>query len=117
MKAGVYHLEMEQGSTYRAVFTLSDTTLNLTAYDKIRMKIRRTPGGSVVWNSEAADPGGSIEIQDSTTIVLLIDSDTTAGFQFDEAGYDIELVISTTTPETVDKILKGKIILDKEYTK
>ena len=113
MNPGKYNTTIYQGATFNRTFTLSDTTLDLEDYDSVRMKIRRTPGSAVVWDSTADEPGGSIEITSSTAIELVIDATTTAGFANEEMGYDIELVKN----DVVDRFLKGKILLDKEYTR
>lgn len=116
MKAGRYDFEIEQGSTFNRSFNFSDTDLDLTDYTGVRMMIRRIPGGDIIWDSTADTPGGSIEVLDSATIKLIIDADTTKQFKFDEAGYDIEL-FKDETPEIVDKPMKGRIVLSKEYTR
>lgn len=113
MKPGIYNFEIYQGATFNRTFTISETTLDLQDYDSVHMKIRRTPGSAVVWDSTVAEPGGSIEITSSTVIELVIDAAKTATFQHEEMGYDIELVKN----DVVDRFLKGKILLDKEYTR
>lgn len=116
MNPGIYNATVEQGSTFERVFTITDTSLNLSVYSSIRMSVRRLPGTDIIWNSTAATPGGSIAVEGTDRIRLLIDAATTALWKFDEAGYDIELV-TAGTPEKVDKLLKGKLLLNKEYTR
>lgn len=116
MKPGLYNAEIEQGSTFERAWTITTGNLDLSQYDSIRMKIRTMPGSKVIWDSEAENPGGSITIEGTNRIRLILDAETTKAFQFTEAGYDVELV-TDGTPEKVDKPLKGKLILNKEYTR
>lgn len=116
MKPGIYNMQIEQGSTFERVFTITETSLDLADYDSIHMQIRSIPGAAVVWDSEGTTPGGSITIENSTTIRLIIDADTTDDWRFDSARYDIELIIDGT-PDQVDKLMKGQIMLDREVTK
>lgn len=115
MIAARYNMEIEQGGTFVRTFTFDDE-IDLSDYDSVRMQIRRMPGKAIIWNSEeSAANNGSITI-DGQDIVLDIPASVTADFEFEEAGYDIELV-KDGTPEIVDKPIKGKILLHKEYTK
>lgn len=108
-------MEIEQGSTYKKTWTVLDGALDLSTYDGVRMKIRTMPGSKVQWDSEAENAGGTIAIEGNDKIVLELFPTTTAAFQFTEAHYDIELY-KTGDPETVDKPIKGKVILNKETT-
>lgn len=111
MTAGVYNLEIKQGSTYQRAFTV--TGLDLTTYTGVRMKVREFPDSStVVWSS--ADHAGSLD-KDATSINLTISSVDTALFT-ETMGYDIELYTSSNPP-VVDTILIGRIVITEEYTK
>ena len=111
MKPGLFNIEIFQGTTYNLVFATTDTDIDLTDYDSIRMEIRKNPGGTIFWDS-AVDTGGSIVIQDANTIELLLEAPLTDGFRFDEAQYVIEL-ITNGTPDAVDALLYGKVVLNK----
>lgn len=111
MKPGLYNFEVFARQTFNRKFTVSDTDIDLTEYDNVRMIIRKNPGGAVFWDSDI-DVGGSIEIISATEIELLLESPTTEGFRFDEAQYTIELV-KDGTPDTIDIFLYGKVVLNK----
>ena len=113
MKPATYNIELEQGSTLTREFTF--TAFDLSIYDTARMQIRLKPGSTTaIWDSEAHD--GSVTIEGNNKIVVDIPAHVTSSFAFDEAGYDIELVINAAV-EVVDKPLKGKIVLSREHTK
>jgi hypothetical protein len=116
MRAGEYNTGIDQGSTFRRTFNITDSELDLTSYDSVRMKIRRKPGSQVIWDSDTEDDDSLIEIVDSSTIRLYISADVTETFKFVEAGYDIELT-QDGPPKVVDKLLRGTLTLLKEYTK
>lgn len=112
MEPGTYNFTIFQGSTFDRTFTISDTTVDFEDYNDVRMMIRLRPGSDVIWSSETGD-AGTITIADSTNLDLYIPAEVTAEFDFQEAGYDIELMAANGT---VDKLLRGRIILQKEYT-
>lgn len=115
MIAGTYNIEMDQGSTYRKVFTVkrNGDPEDLSGFDGARMKIKKKPGNAVIWAS--ADHVNSLVLDGNAgTISLLIPANLTKDFTFTEAEYDIELY--TTDESDVQKYLKGKVILDKEIT-
>lgn len=106
-----YNLKIFQGSTFTRVINVP-TTLNLSNYTGIRMKIRPTPQSSeVIWDSAT---GGLTKV--GQVITLLIDSSVTQAFTFFTAGYDIEL-FNAATPALVDKLLTGNVTLIHEYTR
>ena len=113
MKPGIYNMEIEQGATYTKTWTVQSGNLDLSVYDGIRMKIRRSPGKTVIWDSTQG--GGSLAINGNDKIELVIDAATTAEFDFSEAMFDMELYI-TASPERVFRLIKGKVILNKEVT-
>lgn len=115
MTPGIYNISVEQGTTLTREFTLTETDIDLTLYDSIRMQIRPATGSSVIWDSEGTTPGGSITIEDASHILLDIAAETTQSWTFDSAAYGIELVMNSTT-EVVDRIIKGKIILTREFS-
>lgn len=113
MKAGEYDLEIYQGSTYTKSFVVG-AGIDLDTYQSVRMSIRIKPQFEGTVYDSATDGGLT---KTGQTITLTIPATLTAGFDFDEAGYDIELVKTNVTPNVVDKILTGKVNLIKEYTK
>lgn len=114
MIAGIYNIEMEQGSTFERVLRVSDALgapYSFVGYT-VRMKIR-TNANVVAWDSEAENNGGSIAFQNNNEIYWRLEAATTANFKFDEAKYDIEIMQGTN----VYKIIRGKILLIKESTR
>lgn len=115
MVPGIYDLNIYQGSTFTRRFNVSD--LDLSEFDSVRMDIRQRPDDTVVWSS--AEHTGSLVIDVSgsnNAIVLTIDANDTALFDMKyPGGYDIEL-ITDGTPDVVDKILRGSVVIIREYT-
>lgn len=111
-----YNTTIQQGSTFRRTFTVTTESFDLSQLDSIRMNIRKYPTGELIWNSEDADSGSYLQIDlENNSIVWLLSAELTESFEFRTAGFDIELV-KNTDPETVDKCIKGKLTLIKEYT-
>ena len=110
MKAAIYNLEIEQGSTFKRVFTVVGATWNLTPYTP-RMVIRQQPGSPVLFDSDAH--AGSVVINNATTLTIEIPASVTATFKFDQANYDLEL----NDAGAIYKMIKGKVLLNKEYTR
>lgn len=106
---GKINFTVYQGKTFVKVFTLTAGTLDFTDYLSVRMMIREYPSADVIWDS---NDKSSIVVTPST-LTLTIDAEDTASFDFLKAGFDIELVNSTTD---VDGFAIGTITLIKEYT-
>lgn len=114
MIAGIYNVEMEQGSTFERILRVLDgvsAEYDFTGYT-FRMKIR-TLAGKVVWDSTAVDSGGTLTLQNGNEIYWRLEAATTAEFKFEEAKYDLEMVSSSD----VYKLVRGKIQLIKESTR
>jgi hypothetical protein len=112
MTPGAHDMTMYQGSTFKKILTISGVTL--ADYSSVRMQIRKKANSTTpIWDSGVS--GGLTKT--STQLVLNIPAHLTAGFNFKTAGYDIELVKTSTDPMEVDKILSGTITLEKEFTK
>lgn len=116
MKAGIYHIDCEQGSTLKREFTLKQggELMDLTGYTA-RMKIK----------TDIDDTVAQLEV-DTTSGELAIDNDPTTGeitltlsaAQTDaittDCVYDIEI---ESSGGEVTKILKGKFKLYETVTK
>ena len=119
MAAGKYDITIEQGATYELKISYKDnngTVLDLSSGYSARMKIRESTGGTVIASTESADsPKNTITIAlaaSGNNIIIGITAAHTANLDFDNAVYDLELVASTT----VDRIMQGRVALDKEIT-
>lgn len=106
---GKLNFTIYQGKTFTKTFTLTAGTFDFTDYANVRMMIRLIPDSEVIWDSDAKS---SITVT-PTTLELTIDAEDTAAFNFCNAGYDIELVKTTSD---VDGFARGTIELVKEYT-
>jgi hypothetical protein len=115
MTPGCYDLKLNQGATFVLSFVVDEESFSFDDYNEFRMQIREsTDSDKVVWDSN--HHYGSLVKTSSSILALTIDAETTAGFEFDNAGYDIEL-IKYTSPVVIHKFLTGKVLLNKEYTK
>jgi len=121
MSAGKYNFIVEQGSQHDVTFRykLADGTfLNLTNY-RVRMSVKdHISDTNFVYqatSNSSADSGGTVAFQQHFTIsnqgsaqgqfVLSIPTATTAGFNFNQGVYDLEIVAQDGT---VTRILEGK---------
>tara|TARA_R100000278_G_scaffold116263_1_gene95531 strand:+ start:315 stop:677 length:363 start_codon:yes stop_codon:yes gene_type:complete len=119
MSAGNYDFEIEQGATLTLNLSYKDSNgsvINLSSGYTARMKIKDGPDGSVIASTESSDsPNNTISIvlgSSGNNIVVTINATTTAGFNFDKAMYDLELVSGSV----VDRVLEGRVTLDKSVS-
>ena len=137
MAAGKYSFSIEQGATYRFSIEYTDASgsaIDLQGYN-MKMQIRsdyadnsntlystltyisssseRT--GSYLWFTGSAGTGsdGSGSAASLGQIGVYLDAQTTAGFTFEEAYYDIELY----SGDEVYRLLEGVITNRKEVTR
>jgi len=120
MSAGRYDFVIEQGAQFQEALEMRDSDgnlINLTGY-KARMDIRERVGDSsaLLELSEVADGDGNILVLGGGegTIIITIVYDTTGGFDFKTAVYDLELM---DTDSVVTRELKGQVQLSKEVTR
>lgn len=114
MIAGIYNVDMEQGSTFERVLRVLDAldaAYDFTGYT-FRMKIRNS-AGVVIWDSTTPNSGGEITLQNVNELLWRIEAETTATFKFDVAKYDLEMIIGSN----VYKLVRGKIQLIREQTR
>lgn len=122
MAASQYDITIEQGATFTLNIDFkdgNDQLYDLSSGYTGRMKIRHAVGGDIIDSSEPEDsPNNNISITLGTTsssspnIVVSISAEKTAAYTFDTGVYDLELVAGTN----VDRIVQGRIKLDKEVT-
>jgi len=119
MAAGKYDITIEQGATYELKISYKDdagSVIDLSSGYVARMKIRDSVGGSIIASTESADsPKNTITIALAASgynIVPTISAANTAALDFDNAVYDLELVAGSV----VDRIMQGRVALDKEIT-
>ena len=121
MSAGKYNFIVEQGSQHDVTFRykLADGTfLDLTSYHilmSVKDHITDTNFVYQATSNSSADSGGTVAFQQHFTIsnqgsaqgqfVLSIPTATTAGFNFNQGVYDLEIVAQDGT---VTRILEGK---------
>lgn len=128
MAAGKYNFTIEQGATldFEVAYTDSNNNkVDLTDYTG-RMQIKDKIGGSITYitlssSLEADGTGlnfsGSANINPPTsgTIGIFISANSSSGFTFDKAVYDLEIVSGSEYP-VVTRLLQGNITLDKQVT-
>jgi hypothetical protein len=113
MPAAIHDFVIEQGATFSKVITVYDTNnalINLTSYTvAMKAKVNKRDAASVIdsGSNMTITLGGALG-----TITLAMTAVQTAALSFDKAYYDLELTLT----ETVTRLLKGIITLDKEVT-
>jgi hypothetical protein len=95
--------------TGEVTYHLPTDITNFTA----RMKIKKNWYDKTVIAELTTENGGITLVVDDASISIKILATVTAGFDFDTAWYDIEMVDSGGTPT---RVVKGLLTLDREIT-
>ena len=124
MAAGKYSFIIEQGATTDFEILYKDSSgspVDLSQYHA-RMQIRSDYGGTLIANlSSSLDADGTglnlsgsagTNPPESGSIGIFISAASSSNFTFEEAKYDLELVLGST----VTRLLEGKVKLSKEVT-
>lgn len=117
MAAGIYNFTIEQGVTFRRVWTVYDENgdpIDLTGFTA-RMQIRPEVESATVMVALTTSNGGLTLGGDSGEIEVYM-SDTTTSSVETEGYYDLE-IISPSPDFEVTRVLKGKVRLDAEVTR
>lgn len=114
MGAGVYHMKLEQGSTFGLTITYKDSNgdaIDLTGYTA-RMAMRRNYEDTELISLTTAN--GRIALGGTAgTVTLTISAADTATLPSVEGVYDLELV----SGDTVDKLIAGTFTVAREVTR
>lgn len=111
MGAARYTIRIEQGATWRPVFTLRDT--NLTGYTA-RMQIRADINATDVL-LELSTANGKISIDGPAGQIKPVLTDVeTAALTWISGVYDLELIAPSGD---VQRLLKGPVEVDPEVTR
>lgn len=115
MAAGRYDITIEQGADLDLDIDYKDSAGDLLALGSgytAAMKIKESKGGTQI---ASLTNGSGITLSSvSPNINIKIAYGTTAGYDFDNAVYDFEL--TTTSADTVARILEGRVMLNREVT-
>jgi hypothetical protein len=115
MEPATYNFTIYQGTTFERQMTYKTTAgvvVALAAYH-VRMKLRKTWGGTVLLSLSDA-PGGGIAVTNvSPNITLTITVAQTTALNFEFAVYDMEI---ESPAGAVDRLIEGRITLKKEIT-
>jgi hypothetical protein len=124
MAAGNYTFIIEQGATtdFQIDWTDSNgTNVDLTDY-QARMHIRTDYGGTLICalTSDLYPDGTGLNLSGSKSVYpptsgsigVYISANTSSGFTFDTARYDLEMVSGSV----VTRLLQGSVKLSKEIT-
>lgn len=120
MSAGIYNIDLEQGSDYGLDITYKDgsgAVFDLTSSYSARMDIRDSPTSSGSHISLTNSNGRLILHTSSSAtpnIKINLSSGETAALDFDTAFYDLEI---SSGGSTAEKVIRGRVKLIKEYTK
>lgn len=115
MTAGVYHFQIEQGSTFLRTITYKDSAgspIDLSTYTA-RMQLRKNiEDASAIL--ELTTSNGRITLGGAAgTVQLTVSAADTASLDPVEGVYDLELVVGST----VEKLLKGTFSVIREVTR
>lgn len=116
MAAGVYNIELEQGTTFDPVFrwlTASKQPVDLTGYyAEMHVRTKASAQTTVVELSSAQ--GSIVLVPLEGRIQLLLSASETAAIAAGRYTYDLELV---SPGGIVKKLLKGDFIVSAEVTR
>lgn len=117
MTAGQYDLRIEQGATFDRLLTWTQDGVPVPlAGLSARLQVRKTVGAADPPLLALTSPDGGITLTDPGEIRLSLTAEETAALAFASAVYDLEIV-SPTTPETVVRLLQGKVLVSPEVTR
>ena len=125
MSAGHYDFEIEQGATFTLNLSYKDSNgavINLTSPTPYtgRMKIRDSPDGELIASSESADsPLNIITVTigaSGNNIVASMTATNTKTLDFDTGVYDLEIYNGTGSTQVVERIIEGRVTLDKSVS-
>ena len=106
MTAGIYHIVMEQGSTFSRVITYKDSSgdlVNLSAHTA-RMHLRKSVDDSVTVLELTTENGRITLGGASGTITLTVSATDTALLNAVDGVYDLELI----NGDVIEKLLAGQ---------
>lgn len=115
MGAGVYHIKIDQGSTFSLLITYKDSEQNvidLSGYDA-RMQLRRNHDDDTALIELTVTNGRIVLGGAAGTVQLTIAAGDTAALPAVEGVYDLELVSGSI----VDKLLSGTFTIAPEVTR
>lgn len=115
MSSGKYDITIEQGTTLDLDIDYKDSEgalFELGSNYSAAMKIKESKEGTEI---ASLTNGSGITLSDtSPNINITIGHSTTAGYDFDNAVYDLEL--TNTLGDTKSRVLEGRVILSREVT-
>jgi hypothetical protein len=120
MTPGQLSLIIYQGTTFRRVIRLQDTTVTPAmpidlSGATVRMHVRAAISDTATL-LELTGANGRATVSDALNgeITLLVSDEDTAALDFKKAVYDLEIEYSDGT---VDRVLQGGVTLSKEVTR
>ena len=127
MAAGSYDISIEQGASYSLNITYADSgnvPINLNAFSCARMQWNTTDGTSYEFTTSNTNSGlyyFAFNPASSGIISLKIPASVTAGYNFTNATYDLELesvaeFYSGGGPQVI-RLLQGSVTVTPEITR
>ena len=117
MSAGRYDILIEQGADLSLDIDYKDNAGDLLALGSgytASMKIKESVGGTEI--ASLTNGSGITLASTSPNISIFIANTATANYDFDDAVYDFELTNTTPNPDTVSRVLEGKVTLSRNVT-
>ncbi len=118
MPAAEHHLVAEQGSTFDfdlEFLDVNDNVINLSTGFTVRMMIRTSFDGDVIFDSDTAD-GTVVLAGAAPNIKISAEAAVTAGWQErKKSQYDVELTTAATG--RVERLIEGTVEITPNVTK
>lgn len=124
MGASIYNFPIEQGASFKLLLTYKDNDgnpINLTGYSARLIWKTTLDVDQTFTTDRAPDSSYSFTIDAATgRILLLLPSQTTNGFNFNSAKYDLELQspqdLYANGGKQIVRLLYGTITIKKKYS-
>ena len=120
MSAGKWNFIIPQGSTWDQYINLKDGTSTLIDLSKYTASMQiRTSAGGTLYKAVSCSIEPTSGSSTSGSIRLQLTHEDTAAFTFDKAAFDIEIASGSADAANtryVERVLQGRIKLDKEVT-
>ena len=117
MSAGRYDILIEQGADLDLDIDFKDSAGNLFALGSghtALMKIKESIGGAEI--ASLTHSSGITLASTSPNINIKIANTVTANYDFEDAVYDLELTNTAPNPDTVSRVLEGKVTLSRNVS-
>ena len=113
-----FNIEIDQGTTFELgaqFFDSNEVARDLTGFI-VRMQVRPLPDSPNTLD-ELSTTNGRIVLTAPNEMKLLWTAEQTARLPAGNHAYDIELVTTDETPERVERLFEGDVVVKQEVTR